>query len=968
MTEGVTALRRVAKKEFRGFFAGPAAYLFIGGFLLACLFSVFWVETFFARNIADVRPLFQWLPLLLIFLVAALTMRSWSEERRSGTLESLLTTPVPPWALVGGKFFAALGLVALAVVLTLPLPVTVSLMGPLDWGPVIGGYIATLFLAGAYVAIGLTMSSYTDNPVVALILTTLVCLLFYLIGSEALTSLMGHQIGGVLAALGTGSRFESITRGVLDIRDIYYYLSLIGVFVALNVFSLERLRWAGNPGSRRHRQWGWLTGLTALNLVAANLWLTPVDWARVDMTADNRYSLSQATAQQLDRLREPLVIRGYFSSKTHPLLAPLVPRIKDLLAEYAALGDDRVRVEFVDPTRDREAEEEAASRYGIRPVPFQTSDRYQASVVSSYFDLVIAYGDEYQTLGYQDLIEIKAQGETDLDVGLKNPEYAITGAIRKVANAYRSGGNPFDQLKQPVTFTAYASPTPQLPDVLQQLREDLETVLDDLDEQAGDKLKVSFVDPDAGDGAVAARLQEEFGLSPQVASLLDPQPFWFYMMLEGNGQTVQVPLPETLDKAALSRSVEAAVKRLAPGFMKTVAVVKPSSAVGGPGGSWRQLEQILRENVRVINEDITDGTVASAADLLLVLAPASLNDKQRFAIDQFLMQGGSVVVATSPFDVQVAGSLTAGKHQSGLEDWLAHHGVDIASSMVLDPRSASLPIPVNRNIGGLTIRDYQMVPYAYFPDLRGDSLNPDNPMTASLGQLTVNWASPIEVDKEKAGDRRIIRLLNSSAESWTSDSLDVVPDFGRYPDSGFASGEQRGSQVLAIAMEGGFDSYFVGKPSPLIASAEPEENTGSDSAPAAGESGVETDVEAEKPVVSGVIGESPASARLVVIASNSFASDASLQLASQGLNTMYTKPLDFVQNAVDWSLEDRDLLSLRGQSQLARILAPMNESTQRFWEYLNYALALVGLALVWLWRKSVRAADRSRYQQILAEV
>src|SRR3546814_1424168 len=103
------------------------------------LFVFFWVETFFARNIADVRPLFEWMPLLLIFLVSALTMRLWSEERRSGTLEFLLTSPVRPAYLVLGKFLACLGLVAIALALTLPLPLTVAQLGPLDWGPVAGG-------------------------------------------------------------------------------------------------------------------------------------------------------------------------------------------------------------------------------------------------------------------------------------------------------------------------------------------------------------------------------------------------------------------------------------------------------------------------------------------------------------------------------------------------------------------------------------------------------------------------------------------------------------------------------------------------------------------------------------------------------------------------------------------------------------------------------------------------------------
>jgi ABC-2 type transport system permease protein len=144
----------------------------------------------------------------------------------------------------------------------------------------------------------------------------------------------------------------------------------LGVFLALNLYTLERLRWAGNPATRRHRQWGWLVGLAAANFIAGNLWLAPVGWARADITQGNIYSLSDATRRYLSELQEPLLIRGYFSAKTHPLLAPLVPQIKDLLEEYAVAGKGKVRVEFVDPHDDPALEEEAASKYSIRPVPF----------------------------------------------------------------------------------------------------------------------------------------------------------------------------------------------------------------------------------------------------------------------------------------------------------------------------------------------------------------------------------------------------------------------------------------------------------------------------------------------------------------------------------------------------------------------------------------------------------------------
>ena len=963
MSKYSSTLMQVTRKEFRSFFSSPAAYLFLGGFVAATLFVFFWVETFFARNIADVRPLFQWLPLLLIFLVAALTMRAWSEERRSGTLESLLTSPVSPLQLILGKFMATMALVTLALILTIPLPITVSLLGSLDWGPVVGGYLATIFLAAAYVSIGLYMSGRTDNPVVALILSVVVCGLFYFIGSTSLTNLFDNKLSQLLMLLGTGSRFESITRGVLDVRDLYYYVSLVGVFLTLNLFSLERLRWAGNPVSHKHRLYQWAIGLTIANFLIANGWLNTITWARADITEGQQYSLSEATENQLASLQEPLLIRGYFSAKTHPLLAPLVPQLEDLIKEYAITSNGRVSVDFIDPTQDREAEEEAATRFGIKPVPFQTADRYQSAVVSSYFDLVISYGDQFETLGFRDLIEVKSETEQDIDVVLKNPEYAITRAIRKVAGSYQAGANPFDMLAHNVTFNGYMSPNDQLPESLQSLRADLQLLLDEWKQQAGDKLTINFADPDADKGTLANELEQNYGFSPQIASLLDPTPFWFYMVLESGGETVQVPLPESLNKTALKRSLDSALHRLTPGILKTVSVMKPA-AYGPNAQGYNSLEDVLRENVRIKQEDLSDGQVAEESDLLLVLAPQDLTDKQRFAIDQFLMQGGSVVLMTSPFNVQVNQSLSASKHTSGLESWLAHYGVNIEETLVLDPQNTALPVPVQRYIGGLPIQEFHMLPYPHFPDLRGDSLNNDNPITASLGQLTLNWASPIHIDEEKNKERKVSTLLYSSQNSWTSDNLNLIPNYEQFPSTGFAPADKHDAYLLGVAIEGHFTSYYKDKPSPLLDDEKAPNNDNETDQ----ESSEELAAENTSSSIGSVITRSPASARLTVVASNTFASDATINLVSQGLNTFYTKPLDFVQNTIDWSLEDRGLLALRGQTQLARTLIPMTPDEQRLWEWLNYALAVIALVIIWGWRRSVAASDSRKYNAILAEV
>ena len=946
---------RVARRELAAFFGSPVAYIFIGTFLAVSLFVFFWVDAFFARNIADARPLFEWMPILLIFLCAALTMRMWSEERRAGTLETLLTLPVATPKLVLGKFLAALGLVAAALALTLPLPITVWLLGPLDWGPVVGAYLATLLLAAAYLSIGLFVSARTDNPIVALIGATLVCALFYLLGSPALTSLVGHGGGEILRLLGSGARFESITRGVIDLRDLYYYLSLVGAFLALTVYSLERLRWAepeANP--RHHRRWTLITGLTVANLVAANLWMQGITGVRADLTEGRLYSLSEATHTYLDQLQEPLLIRGYFSAETHPLLAPLVPQLRDLLEEYQVAGKGKVRVEIVDPQQSPELEREAGEQYGIRPVAFQTASKYQAAVVNSYFDILIKYGDQYETLGFQDLIDVKVHGEMDLEVRLRNPEYDLTRTLKKVLYGYQGGGDVFANIAKPLRLKAFVSPAEQLPEPLPQLRADLESLLAELRDRSEGRFSFELQDPAAGDGALAKTIQEQYGFEPLIVSLLDPTPFYFYLVIEGGEQQIPIPLPESLDRAGLGRAIEAGIKRFAPGVLRTLALYTPPAEInpfgmGGPtGGAYGLLQQGLQEGFTVRETDLASGQVPEGSDLLMVVGPESLDEKQRFAIDQFLMQGGTVVLAASSFHVDLSGgTISARKADTGLEEWLEHQGLTLEPALVLDPSNTPFPIPIQRDVGGFVVQEIQTLDYPYFPDIRGDGLAPNSPITASLGQITLNWSSPIQVDPEKNAGRTITPLIHSSPQSWSSDSENMQPDFESHGALGFPVGPDRGRKLLAVAIEGRFQSAFAGQPSPLLKQEQDQPDAEAEAADS------ETDEAADKatPVISGVVESSPESARLILIGSASFLTDTAISLANEATQSRYLKPIELAQNAVDWSLEDPGLLTLRGRGQFSRLLDPIGQQGRLFWESLNYLLALGGLALVyWLYR------------------
>lgn len=953
------SMHRITNKELTLFFSSPVAYLFLGAFAAVTLFVFFWGETFFARNIADVRPLFEWMPILLIFLTSALTMRMWSEERRSGTLEHVLTQPIGIWRFVLGKFLACLGLLCIALVITLPLPITVSIIGDLDWGPVWSGYLATVLLGAAYIAVGLFVSARSDNQIVSLISAVAVCGLLYLIGAPAITDFFGNQAGDWMRSLGTGSRFEDITRGVIDVRDFVYYFSLIAIFLTLNTFSLERERWAATGDKGHHRHWRVGTALLIANAIVVNLWLGQINVLRMDTTEGKLYSISNATRGYLSQLQEPMLIRGYFSAKTHPLLSPLVPQIRDLIKEYEVAGKGRVRVEFIDPMSNPELEEQANQKYGIQPVPFQVADRYQSSLVNSYFNVLIEYGDQFEVLGFRDLIEVKAQSESDIDVQLRNPEYDITRAVKKVLLAYQSGGNLFDTVKGDLNFTAYVSADNKLPKELAEFKGKVQRVLNDMRGQADGRLKIEFIDPDADAGKIAQQIGKDFGFKPMVASLFDSNRFYFYLTLSQGDQMVQIPLGD-MSESGFRLGLESGIKRFAVGFTKTVAMVAPEAdpqmarfGLGGP--TFRQLEEVIGTDFNVKQEDLSDGSIDSEADVLMLLAPKELDDKQLFAVDQFLMRGGTIIAATSPFSAQLNRNRINMQHQnSGLEKWLQHNGLKIEEQLVMDPQNSAFPVPVTRQVGAFRFQEVRMIDYPYFADLRQSGLSQDSPITAGLNQLSMAWASPISVDSDKNAQRSVTELLHSSEQSWVSNSVNVMPQIDASGHSVFTPSGERGKQLLGVISQGRFDSYFAGKESPMLANVNSENNKEDEKA------------KEEDNIITSVIERSPESARIILFSSNNFLEDRVMGMLSSSNGSQYLGGVELMANTVDWSVEEQGLLSIRSRGHFNRTLPPMEKDEQLYWETGNYIAAVILLAVLAAWQIYHRRKKVKHYMETLA--
>lgn len=926
------------KKELLSYFSSATAYIFLGSFLLISLFIFFWVETFFARNIVDVRPLFEWMPILLVFLVGALTMKSWSEERRMGTLEFLQTTPIDTSKLVLGKFLAAWILIGIGLDITLILPITISTFGNLDWGPVFGAYLGTFLLSGAYLSIGLFVSSRTDSQIVSLMLTVIITGVFYLIGSPALVHFFGYEMGEVFQSIGTGSRFESIARGVIDLGDIYYYVSIIIVFLSLNIFYLEKLRWDHRSKNLYYGKFKKFYALFIINILLVNFWIGNFSSLRIDLTKNQIYTLSEVSQNLVKKLDEPLFIRGFFSAKTHPLLSPLVPQIRDTLKEYEEIGNGNIRLEFIDPRDDEELETLANQKYGIKPIPFQFADRHQAELINSYFNIVIEYGDQFEVLGFKDLIEVKPRGDMDVDVKLRNLEYDITRSIKKSLYGFQSLDHLFLGLDSPLKFTGYIS-NRGLPKQLDEFKKTLGKVLDDYKKISGGKLAVEFYDP-SGDPNMASEIYENYGFQPMATSLLSEGSFYFYMTISNPEQIAVIPLPQELDEGSLKRNFESAFKRLSPGFLKTVGLIVPKPEVPqnpympqkNPPRTYQLIEQKLSENYSVKQVDLEYGEIDGDIDLLLILAPKELSQKDLFIIDQFLMKGGTIMMSSSPFAVKMTpdGGIMAEKYESNMENWLNHHGIIQERQLVLDEGHGFFPITVMRNLGGFKVQQVELVNYPYAIDIREEGLNQKSPITSSIPQLAMYWASPIHIDLKKNENRKVTRLFKSSEKSWISNSLFIAPDL-EDENLGFHQMGDLKSYDLATMVEGEFNSYFKGKTSPLVQ----EKN--------------QSDHEEEvQEVFSGVIDKSSQAARIILFSSNEMLTDFVLRFSSVGGSTNYLNNLQVVENAVDWSLSDKELLSIRSRSSFASTIRPMDKKERAFWEYTNYILVVVLLGIVFL--------------------
>jgi ABC-2 type transport system permease protein len=444
----------ILKKEITSYLSSLVAYVTIGVFLLV-LGLFLWVfpdSSILDYGYAGLDSLFNTAPYLFMFLIPAITMRSLAEERREGTFELLATRPLTDWQIVTGKYLAAVVIVLFALVPTLTYYYSVYTLGApqgnIDTGAVIGSYIGLFLLGSSFAAIGLFASSVSKNQIIAFTIAVFLCFFFYS-GFDSLSGLLSLQNSGV-QDLGITQHYQSVSRGVLDTRDLAYFIILTGVFIALTLLVLLRQRQKSLKDASLFRL------LVVLLVVGV---LSAITFTRFDFTKEKRYTISMISRNVLDSLSTPVKVTVYLQGDLTGGMKRLQRATNDMLSDLHAYSHRKLQFEFVDPLKglspdqQNQAIQDLQAR-GIEPTDLsvKTDDGVTQKTIFPAA-MISANGKDVpvKLLYQQSLMGLSA--DEVINNSIQNLEYAFTSAIKKVTKdgkpqiGFTTGHNELNDLQ-----------------------------------------------------------------------------------------------------------------------------------------------------------------------------------------------------------------------------------------------------------------------------------------------------------------------------------------------------------------------------------------------------------------------------------------------------------------------------------------------------------------------------------------
>jgi ABC-type uncharacterized transport system involved in gliding motility auxiliary subunit/ABC-type transport system involved in multi-copper enzyme maturation permease subunit len=382
----MTRIWTVVRRELRALFDHPTGYVLLVVFLAVNGFLFF--RQAYLQGSATLRPMLDFLPWLLLFFVPAVTMRALAEDTRGGQLEVLLSQPITEAELLLGKYLGSVLFLWIALAATLPIPVGLAAGANLPWGAIAAQYVGAALLTAGLAGVGVWASSLTRSQMTAFIAGVAVMFVLVLVGLDPLLVGLPASLGAVVARLGVLSHFESIGRGVIDLRDAIYFVSLAGIFLALAFGSLMMRKLSHGGGAAGRLRLG--VGLLVALLVVTNLVGNRIG-GRLDLTPGRSYTLSRPTKQLVANLPDLVTIK-VFASKELPTEVSLIKRdLDDLLRDIRTAGRGKVRIIERDPADDPSAKQDAQD-LGITPVQFNVLGQTELQVKQGYLGLAVQYG------------------------------------------------------------------------------------------------------------------------------------------------------------------------------------------------------------------------------------------------------------------------------------------------------------------------------------------------------------------------------------------------------------------------------------------------------------------------------------------------------------------------------------------------------------------------------------------------
>lgn len=390
----MNAISTIARRELKALFDQPTAYILLVVFTAINGFLFFRQVDVYAT--ASLRPMLDFLPWLLLLVVPAVTMRALAEDTRSGTLEIVLAQPVTELELLLGKYLGQGMFLLIALALTLTLPIGLARGADLQVGVLVAQYAGATLLIAGFAAVGVWASSVTGNQITAFILAVAVTFVLILVGLDPLIVGLPPRLGAIAASLGVLSHFTGIERGVIDLRDAVYFVTLAGLFLVFAYFALMRRKLTAHGAPLRRLRLG--TVLLTSVLIVLNLFGRHIS-GRLDLTPGHAFTLSRATRQILRELPDLVTIKLFASSALPPEVSFLKRDVDDLLRDYQTAGRGKVRVVVQDPAADSAALREART-LGIPPVQFNVLGRAELQVKEGYLGLAVRYAEGVKTIPF----------------------------------------------------------------------------------------------------------------------------------------------------------------------------------------------------------------------------------------------------------------------------------------------------------------------------------------------------------------------------------------------------------------------------------------------------------------------------------------------------------------------------------------------------------------------------------------